>query len=100
MKSIKSFISPLLFLVLFLSACATKQKNAKDPMYTYAIEDQKLYDAIVSMDSTFFNAYNNCNMEKQAAIYGTSLEFYHDKSGLMTSKQEVLDGTKKIFVAK
>jgi hypothetical protein len=26
-------------------------------------------------------------MDKQSAIYGDSLEFYHDKGGLMTSKQ-------------
>ncbi|MFT5251313.1 MAG: hypothetical protein ACI87N_000290 [Flavobacteriales bacterium] len=100
MKNIKSFIFPPLLLVLFLSACATKQKNAKDPIYTYVIEDQKLYDAISSMDSTFFNAYNNCDMEKQAEIYGTALEFYHDKGGLMTSKQEILDGTKKNICGK
>jgi hypothetical protein len=29
-------------------------------------------------------------MDKQAAIYGDSLEFYHDKGGLMTSKQGIL----------
>jgi hypothetical protein len=39
------------------------------------------------MASTFFHAYNSCDMDKQSAIYGDSLEFYHDKGGLMTSKQ-------------
>jgi hypothetical protein len=28
-------------------------------------------------------------MDKQSAIYGDSLEFYHDKGGLMTSKQGI-----------
>jgi hypothetical protein len=41
------------------------------------------------MDSTF-HAYNSCDINKQALIYGESLEFYHDKGGLMTSKQERL----------
>ena len=52
------------------------------------------------MDSTFFDAYNNCDMNKQAAIYADALEFYHDQGGLMTSKQEVLDGTKKNICGK
>jgi hypothetical protein len=38
-------------------------------------------------------------MDKQAAIYGDSLEFYHDKGGLMTSKQG-FDATKQTSVAK
>jgi hypothetical protein len=56
--------------------------------------DQALYDEIVGMDSTF-RAYNSCNMDAQAAIYADSLEFYHDKGGLMTSKQELLALRKK-----
>jgi hypothetical protein len=34
-------------------------------------------------------------MNKQAAIYADEIEFYHDQGGLMTSKQDILDGTKK-----
>jgi hypothetical protein len=36
-------------------------------------------------------------MDKQSAIYGDSLEFYHDKGGLMTSKQGILDATKHLW---
>jgi hypothetical protein len=46
----------------------------------------------------FFHAYNSCDINKQALIYGESLEFYHDKGGLTTSKQE--HATNKISVAK
>jgi hypothetical protein len=42
----------------------------------------------------FFDAYNKCNMDKQAEIY--TLEFYHDKGGLMIRK--VLEGTKKKYL--
>jgi hypothetical protein len=38
-------------------------------------------------------------MDKQAAIYGDSLEFYH-KGGLMTSKQGILMQQNKTSVAK
>jgi hypothetical protein len=41
------------------------------------------------MDST--SMHNSCDMDKQAAIYGDSLEFYHDKGGLTTSKQGFWD---------
>jgi hypothetical protein len=51
-----------------------------------------------AMDSTFLHAYNSCDMDKQSAIYGESLEFYHDKV-LMTSKQRILDAGKKTSVA-
>jgi hypothetical protein len=39
-------------------------------------------------------------MDKQSAIYGDSLEFYHDKGGLMTSKQGILMQQNKHLWAK
>jgi hypothetical protein len=42
------------------------------------------------MDSIYFSAYNACDMDKQAAIYADSIEFYHDGSGLETSKKALL----------
>jgi hypothetical protein len=38
-------------------------------------------------------------MDKQAEIYADTLEFYHDKGGLMTSKEGIRT-KKKIFVEK
>ena len=52
------------------------------------------------MDSVYFNAYNTCDMDKQAAIYADSIEFYHDKGGLMTSKKDLLDAIKKNICGK
>ena len=100
MKSIKTFLFPSFIIVLFLSACSSKQISTREKEYTYTPDDQELYDEIIGMDSTFFHAYNNCDMNKQAAIYGDSLEFYHDKGGLMTSKQEILDATKRNICGK
>ncbi|MBS1525892.1 MAG: nuclear transport factor 2 family protein, partial [Bacteroidetes bacterium] len=42
----------------------------------------------------YFNAYNTCDMATQAAIYSDSIEFYHDKGGLMTSKKDLLAAIK------
>jgi hypothetical protein len=73
----------------------TKKETTNFTVHKYTIENQQIYDAIAAMDSTFFDAYNKCDMDKQAEIYmPIHSEFYH-KGGLMTSKQEVLAGTKK-----
>ena len=59
-----------------------------------------LYKTVAELDSTFFAAYNNCDLAKQAAIYSDSIEFFHDKGGLQTSKKEILADTKKYICGK
>lgn len=61
---------------------------------------KQLYNDIVRMDSTYFDAYNNCDMQKQAAMYADSLEFYHDGSGLETSKAKLLAAIKENICGK
>jgi len=68
--------------------------------YTYQPSSQALYDTIVHMDSVYFNAYNTCDMATQAALYADSIEFYHDKGGLETNKQRLLDAIKKNICGK
>jgi hypothetical protein len=65
-------------------------------------DDQALYDTILHQDSLFFGAYNTCSLhlEEYAAFYADNLEFYHDKGGLSTSKQQVVDATKKNICGK
>ena len=59
-----------------------------------------LYKTIVALDSTFFDAYNHCDMGKQAEFYSDSIEFFHDKGGLETSKKKILEDTKKNICGK
>ncbi|WP_309297654.1 serine hydrolase [Neptunitalea chrysea] len=66
----------------------------------YIPVDKELYDTIIKMDKEFFDAYNNCNLEKQTDIYSDDIEFYHDKGGLMTSKQDIIEGTKRNICGK
>jgi hypothetical protein len=70
--------------------------------YVYQPDDQKLHDTIAYLDSVFFAAYNTCalNLKEYASFYADSLEFYHDKNGLMASKQEVVNSTKKYVCGK
>lgn len=91
MKIFKSVSLSALFIAMTMSFTASAQNQ---DAYTYKISDQKLYNAIVHMDSVYFNAYNTCDMATQAAIYSDSIEFYHDKGGLMTSKKDLLKALK------
>lgn len=68
----------------------------------YVPDDPELYRTIVKQDSIFFDAYNHCDSKLQAYsdYYAENLEFYHDKGGLMASKKEVIEGTKKNICGK
>jgi ketosteroid isomerase-like protein len=63
-------------------------------------QDADLYRTIVRLDSTFFHAYNTCDLATQASFYSDTIEFFHDKSGLDTSKQHILANTKKYICGK
>jgi hypothetical protein len=66
----------------------------------YVPDSFDLYNKIVSLDSIFFNTYNTCDMEKMSSMFAEDLEFYHDKTGLSTSKKEVLESTHKNICGK
>jgi hypothetical protein len=68
--------------------------------YVYKPESVELYNTIGHMDSVYFNAYNSCDMNAQAAIFADSIEFYHDKSGLETSKKDLLAAIKENICGK
>src|SRR5271156_1662614 len=80
-----------LLTIAAISVTASAQSNEIPP---YKPESQELYNTIVHMDSVYFNAYNNCDMATQAAVLAASMEFYHDKGGLMTSKKDFLAAIK------
>lgn len=61
---------------------------------------EALYKEIVKQDSIFFHAYNTCDMKTQADYYSDSIEFYHDKGGLSTSKKEILEAIQKNICGK
>ncbi|HEY4194058.1 MAG TPA: nuclear transport factor 2 family protein [Mucilaginibacter sp.] len=89
MKKIK--VTALLSAVIMLMASFTASAQETIP---YKPQSQELYNTILHMDSVYFNAYNTCDMATQAAIYADSIEFYHDKGGLMTSKKDLLAAIK------
>lgn len=92
----KNKILPIVFLLFsFLSGKAQEEQIKK-----YIPVDRVLFDQIESMDKEFFDAYNTCDLKKQEFIYSDSIEFFHDKHGLITSKAEIILGTKKNICGK
>ncbi len=63
-------------------------------------QNDSLYKTIVKLDSIFFHAYNTCDIATQEKFYSDSIEFFHDKGGLSTSKKELIEGTKKFICGK
>jgi len=68
--------------------------------FTSYSQSNDLYKTIVKLDSTFFNAYNTCDMATQRTFYSDSIEFFHDRSGLETSKEKILSATEKYICGK
>ncbi|MBD0776717.1 nuclear transport factor 2 family protein [Maribacter sp. ANRC-HE7] len=94
-KSILTILVVLISGIILVSFRPIEDKGTYPPQ-----EDTSLYDAIVAMDDIYFTAYNNCDMETQEKLYDEDLEFYHDKGGLSTSKQELLEGLEKNICGK
>jgi ketosteroid isomerase-like protein len=90
----------LLFLIISFISCKTEPEKKSTQEREYTPIDKKIFDEIKAMDKVFFDAYNNCDLEKQALIYSDNIEFFHDKGGLMTSKKEIIEGTKRNICGK
>lgn len=91
----------LITLTSLTVACSSK-KNIYQLTKNYQPDDTELYHTIVALDSTFFEAYNTCNLnlEKYGAFYAEDIEFYHDNGGFMNSKKEIIESTKKYICGK
>lgn len=97
MKSLWTSTLTILTIVFFLKACTMTKNNIYQLTKNYQPDNQQLYDTIVHLDSAFFGAYNTCetNLEKYASFYSEDIEFYHDQGGLMTSKKDIIESTKR-----
>jgi len=94
-----ALITCLLLTAILASPGLMAQNNAQAPK-PYVPDSPELYNTISRMDSLFFHAYNTCDMAAQEAFYSDSIEFYHDRGGLMTSKKDILEATKKNICGK
>lgn len=90
----------LLVFTIALLSCKSEKDSNSDLIRKYEPDDPELYEIIVAMDKEYFDAYNTCDLEKQASIYSEDIEFFHDKGGLMTSKQDIIDSIEKNICGK
>jgi hypothetical protein len=67
---------------------------SKHPAAYAEATGKTLYDSIVVMDSLWEDAYNNCKMDVMESIISEDLEFYHDQTGLTTSKHKLNEALK------
>jgi len=108
-------------LLLTISASAQKQKTApvQNPAPTsagtnhgdnvnalryapppYSPASEPLYPTIVRMDSLYFDTYNHSKAALMDSLTADNIEFYHDRGGLTTSKQELLQSIQKNIFGK
>lgn len=78
---------PLMTLCLTLSLAGMVQTARADAVPN----DSDLYTQVKALDQQFFLAYNTCDLKTLGALVDDNLEFYHDKTGLMTGKTAFMD---------
>ncbi len=63
-----------------------------------------LYTTIAALDSAAFDSFNTCadkaQLARHAAYFAPDVEFYHDKAGVMWSRDAVIDSTSKHICGK
>src|SRR5690606_24421817 len=60
-------------------------------MHLTSTYSRNLYQEIAHLDQIVFEAYNNCNLYVFKTFFAEDLEFYHDKSGLISSREKMLN---------
>lgn len=54
-----------------------------------------LVSTLKELDGALFDAYNTCDLAKFRSYFATDVEFYHDKGGLMTDADAIVEATRK-----
>ena len=82
-----------LFAALALSANAQSSKPAPPAQ-------DALYQTISALDTKLFDAVNQCDMKTVDSMWADDAEFYHDKTGLMVGRQNIVDAIKNNLCGK
>jgi Domain of unknown function (DUF4440) len=54
----------------------------------------ELYKTVAGLDTTLFDAYNHCDLDKLGSMVVEDLEFYHDQTGLTVGRKPFVDAIK------
>ena len=86
------FYSPAIVLLLLFSFSGVGLLEAQSPNENR--EDPQSLQTILHLDSLFWEAYNNCQIDKFQDFFTNDLEFYHDKGGITKSREKLLETTR------
>ena len=87
----KIIVQHLVIVLVFMITMTTTGQVTKD---------SELYTTLSALDKTYFDAYNNCDLETQANMYAKDLEFYHDQGGLETDREKLIASIKNNICGK
>lgn len=62
--------------------------------------DPELQAEIMAMDKKYFDAYNECDLKTQRAMYTEDMEFYHDQGGLQTDMDALIESIERNICGK
>lgn len=97
MKALITFCLLTIGLGLMAGTAAHAQNQPTGARYVpalYVPASHELYNAVVRLDSLYFDTYNHCNLAKMDSLTAEDIEFYHDHGGLTTSKKELIQSIK------
>lgn len=58
---------------------------------TDSTSSESLFQVIGELDTIVFEAYNSCNLSDFKNYFVEDLEFYHDKTGMISSRKSMLE---------
>lgn len=61
----------------------------------YVPGSEELLRTVTRLDSLYFDTYNTCKMAAMDSLTAEDIEFYHDRSGISTSKKDLLASIQK-----
>ncbi|WP_445146453.1 nuclear transport factor 2 family protein [Dyella sp. Tek66A03] len=60
----------------------------------------ELVRTVSDLDTAVFHAYNSCDLKTFGNYFSTDVEFFHDKAGLMNSRDSVVEATRQYICGK
>ncbi|WP_243049802.1 nuclear transport factor 2 family protein [Dyella sp. RRB7] len=78
---------------------AISMARAATPEDTIPTGDE-LVLTITALDTKVFDAYNHCDLKTFGDYFSTDVEFFHDKAGLMNSRDAVVNATRQYICNK
>jgi Domain of unknown function (DUF4440) len=97
MKNLRVLLSLLAMIAVpAVSANAQSKPTQAPPVQTQQglPASDELYKTVAALDTTLFDAYNKCDLDKLGSMVSEDLEFYHDQTGLAAGRQSFVDAIK------